>query len=455
MAVQGYPQTPSGFSVPRVEYPFLSELQLLNNHNYTAFIKKYPKYKDYYIMQLEAEGNSAWSSTKKWKQWLDPNKDMPAFRVTANVTPTGAGLEFTATLTPASHTITKLSPVAEGMFFVDDSTNEEFEVTSVNKSTASAHTVTLRNTNSASAVGLTTANSFMKYVGKPSTQEGSYYRDGMYRTFEPIDYDMTIIREDRRYTDSTLFEVLEVEGQSYYNIDKDKLNEDFVFAQELELMLNGRPRTNIGDKAHGNQNTNHKSVLNQALEKGLNLTATTTFSNGYFEDLARQNDADGYTDEYDVLCDIDYHIGWQKFLEGQTNVDYMVTITNGDKSDLQYVFDYSRVARIYGVQYNLKKYDMFSSARTHGADPSKSFLRGTGIYIPKGTMYNPLEGDYTPITRVRHQATSASDSPIKIYSDGGLAGKNTNAELVTSMVTHKGVEVGQAYAMKVGRIRQS
>lgn len=452
MPVTGYPKLPNGFAVPRMEYPFLSELELLNTHNYTSFVKQFPKSKGYYIMQLEAEGNLAWSATKNWKQWVDRNKDLPAFKVSANVTPSGAGAEFVATLTSASHTITKLSPIAEGFAFVDDSTDEEYEVVTVNKTTDSAHTVTLRNTNSASTVGLTAANSFLKYMGKPFTQEGSYQRDGIYRAFDTEEYDMTILREDRRYTDSVKFEVMELDGKTYYNIDRDRLQEDFLLEQELELMINGRIRDNVGDKNHGNQNTNHQSVYRQALAKGLNLTGTTSLSATYFEDLARQNDADGYVDEYDVLTDINFYIAWQKFMESQAGFNVNIEITNGSNPEIQAVFDYTKMARIYGVQYNLKKYEMLNSARTHGADPAKSFHKGTALFIPKGTMYNELEKDYTPITRVRYQAESASAPSVQTYVGGGLAGIGTNAELETALVAHKGVEVGQVYAMKVGRI---
>lgn len=443
---------PNGFSVPRMEYPFLSMLELLDKSNYTSFIKQFPKTRGYYIMQLEAEGNMAWSATKNWKQWVDTNKDLPAFKVTANVAPASAGASFTATLTSGSHTASKLSPIGEGFAFVDDSTNEEFEVVSVDKTTPGAHTVTLRNTNKLSAVGLTSAKSFLKYVGKPFTQEASYQRNGIYRDYDTVSYDMTILREDRSYSDSTQFEVLELDGKTYYNIDKDRLQEDFLMQQELELMLNGRVRDNVGDKAHGNQNTNHLSVLKQAEAKGLDLTATTSLSDTYFENIARQNDADGYINTYDVLTTIDFQIAFQKYLKAQNSVNVDIQITNGDMSDIQAVFDYSDRAKIYGVEYSIKKYDMLNSARTHGANSANSYHKGTALFIPKGTMYNPLENDYTPITRVRYQAKSASDSAVQTYVGGGLAGIGTTAELQTALVAHKGVEVGQVDAMKVGRI---
>lgn len=453
MPVTGYPKLPNGFAAPRMEYAFLSELQLLNYHNYVNFIKKYPKYSDYYVMQLEAEGNIKWSSTKQWKQWVDPNKDLPAFKVTANATPASAGAEFTATLTAASHTVGKLSPIAQGFFMVDDSTDEEFEIVRVNKTTNDAHTVVLRNTNAASAVGVTTANSFMKYMGKPSTQEGSYQRDGIYHGYDTDDYDMTIIREEKRWTDSTKFEVLELDGQSYYNIDKGNLQDNFLLEQELELMINGRVRDNVGDKANGNQNTNHKSVYRQALEKGTDLTATTAFSLVYFEDLARQNDADGFVDEFDVLGDINVMVAWQKFAAAQTAVGVQIYIPNGNLSEIQTVFDYAPSARIYDMKYNFKKYAGWNSAATHGADPSKSVLRGTALFIPKGEMWNPVESGESAITRVRFNAENPTDSPIQTYTGGGLTGpgNGTNAELETALVTHKGIEVGLAYQMKVGR----
>jgi len=441
---------PNGFSTAQIKYPLISSLGLLNTTNYGAFISKYPDLvKDSYIMAAEASGQIAYTPTKIFKQWTDTNKPMQAFKVTADVTDT-AGETVTVTLTSASHTASgTVSPVAVGMFFENDADGKEYEVVAVSKTVAGAHTADLSPTSIAVVPSITAATAYFKWKGRTSVQEASFQQDGSYKTWTPIQRDLSAIRTNKSYSDLSMFEKLEVKGQTYYSLDKIDLDQQHVEATEMQLMF-GKKRDNL--KAAGNQNTDSEGMIQQVLTYGSDLTGSTSLTDGFFEDLARANDGDGFTNMYDVLCDTEFSIAYQNYLRAAANASPIVVNLDGNQKNIQAVFDFSDTVTIYGQMIRIKKYAYFNSKRTHGANAGEGYWSGSALFLPIGTTAVGNEGEKLPYFRVRYMSESEGGVINRFMSDGGMVGKNTTADVQLALLSWKGLEMYNLQAFKYAKI---
>jgi len=442
---------PNGFSTAQIKYPIISSLGLLNTHNYGEYISKYPDLvKDSYIMAAEAAGAIKYTPTKVFKQWVDGNKPMQAFKVTADVTGV-AGATVSITLTSASHTAGgTLSPPAVGMFFENDADGIEYEVVTVTKTVNGAHTATISPTSLTAIPSITAATAYFKWKGRPSVQEASFQQDGSYKTWTPIERDLSAIRTNKSYSDLAMFEKLEYKGESYYSLDRVDLDEQHIMATEMQLMF-GKKRDNI--KAAGNAVTNSEGMISQILTYGSDLTGTTTLSDGFFEDLARANDGDGFTNQYDVLCDTEFSIAYQNYLRTAANASPIVVNLDGNnRKTIDAIFDFSDAVTVYGQMIRLKKYAYFNSARTHGNNPGDGFWSGSALFLPIGTTSVGNEGEKLPYFRVRYMSEKEGGTINRLMTDGGMVGKNTTADVQLALLSWKGLEMYNLQAFKYAKI---
>lgn len=448
------PTIPNQISVPIMKYDVLSQFALLKQSNYTDYITSYPDLvKDSFIMKTEASGAAKWSPTKKWKQWVDNNKPLPAFKVTANAAGGSAGAAVTVTLTAASHTTAgKYSPVAVGQVYEDDKDGIQYEVRAVSKSVDGAHTATIAPTKASQTAAILAATSFLKFQGRTSVKEGSEQQDGIYETFTSRDRDMQIIRTNKSYTDLAKFEILEYKNQSYYTIDRTKMEPEHISSQELKLMF-GDFMDNMTEAA-GNANTTARGFIPTILAEGTDLTATTALSETFFQDLKRANDADGYTTKYEVLCDTEFWIAYQAFLRTLTGASNIVVNVDVDAAtkQIQGIFDFSESIKIYGIELTLKNYAYFNSARTHGADMNTGFWRGSAVFFPIGSRYNDAAEGMLPYFRVRYQSDSENGQMTFLDTDGALFGKNTKRVAELALTSYKGIEMYNIKAFKFAKI---
>lgn len=448
---------PNGFSVPRVEYPILSALGMINDHNYSGYVKAYPDLvRDSYIMKLEATGASKYTPTKKFKQWRDDQKPMPAFKVTANVTGGSAGAAVTVTLTSASHLASgTLSPIAVGQIWEDDLNGIQYEVRTVTKTSAGAHQASIAPTKASQTATITAAGSFFKYIGRNSVKEASTQQDGIYRGWTSREVDLQMIRTNKKYSDLAILEKVESPfgtDQSYYQITKPELEEEHIFTQE-ETFMKGDIKDNL-TVAAGNQNTDARGVIPTILAYGTDLTGSTALNDAFFEDLTRANMADGYTNRYEVLCDPEFWIAYQNYLRNASAASNIVVNVNVDQSEreISAVFDFSDRVKIYGTDISLKPYAYFNSARTHGADIGTGFWSGSAVWIPIGTYKNESAGGNLPYLRVRYMAETEGGERNMFMTDGAFVGKNTNAELEMALESWKGIEMNATKAFKYSKI---
>lgn len=443
---------PNGFSVPMITVDgVLTDLGMVTDQNYGEFVQRFPSLVgESYILAAEAAGASKWTPSQYFRQWEDSNKPMPSFTVTADADATD-GSAVTVTLTAGSHLAGgTLSPVAVGAFVIDDATGVEYEIRAVDKSTDGAHTATIAPTSSEdfADASIVAADAFFKVVGRPTVQEGSFQQDGFYKAYNQVERQLTIIRTNKKYSDLAKFEILDYQGKSYYYLDEPTLDEQHIFSQEHELML-GRSRDNV--QSDGNRNVSHQGLLPQVQANGYDLSSSTAIDDDFWKDIARANDSDGWTNRYDILADSEFWFAYQDYIANRLGNSGAVVYGNfNGQKEIKVAFNFSSV-NIYDVEYNVKKYAYFNSARTHGADPATGYLAGTAVFIPLGTFLHPQGGDL-PYFTVRYMSDSDGGRRTFYDTDGALFGKNTERVAELALTSYKGLEMYNMAAFKYAQI---
>ena len=432
--------TPNGFSVPVMKYDIISSLGLLNDRNFSAFVKDYPELgiADSYIMKMEMAGASKYTPTKKWRQWRDANRLGKSFKTTGAGTGGSAGAAVTVTLTSGSHLSSgTLSPISVGQIWEDDLNKIQYEVTAVNKSSAGAHTVTLAPTKASQTAAITTS-SLLKLIGRNSVIEGSAQEDGVYEDWDNIQKDLQIIRTNKAYTDLAKFEILEIEGKSYYGMTRTGLEKEHVKTQEETFMF-GDIKDNL--TAAGNMNTAAKGVIPTILSDGIDMSASTTLNDAYFKSIARSAAANGYSSTYDVLHGVEFGIKYQDYLRTVQSTLTVNVSVNEAQREIDGVFDFSGRVKIYGVDINLKPYAYFNSQLMYGADVSTGYWNDAAVWLPTGTYYNEAASGQLPYLRVRYMSEQEGGERTFLDTDGALVGKSTKRNVELALTSYKGIEM--------------
>lgn len=440
----------NGFAAPMLREAALTTLGLLNDKNIGDMIKLYPEiFRDYYITVKEGQGALKRTKNQFFEQWLDENKPFEKFKVTTDVTGAGPGDEVTVTLTADSHypTNSNLSPVAVGHFFVDDATGIEYEVISVNKATAGAHTAVLNPTKASETAAITAADSVFLWRGRLSTEEASEQLDGHYRGWEKRKRWLSIIRTDKNYSDLSMLETLEYGDQTYYNLDKTDLNKRHLHSTETQLMF-GEQRDNI--KGNGSRNTLSEGLIPQVQRYGTDLGSGVTIDNAFYQGIARTTIADGYSRSFDVLAHNDFIISNEDYLDTVLQAKNIQVIMNREgMNPLKVAFGFSTFER-YQITYDIKEYPLFNTSLTYGSEAgADSYLSGAALFIPQGNFTHPDAGEL-PFFTVRYMTLDGEGWINKLMTDGGMLpqSKNTRANAEFSLITYKGLETYNIQAYK-------
>src|SRR5690606_15065023 len=152
----------------------LLSLNLVTPSNALEFYKAFqPISKDSLVAELEASGKIAQTGQEQFYMLRDLSKDRNLFRPTANVVITNSA-PVTVTVANYTDTAETLSAPAVGLFFRENSSDIEFEVTAVNKTTAGAHTATIKPTTAGITETILVADAEFISIGRPTVQESSF-----------------------------------------------------------------------------------------------------------------------------------------------------------------------------------------------------------------------------------------------------------------------------------------
>lgn len=447
-------QTPNGFSVPMVTLPVLTELELIDPATLGAYLDKYPDLsRDGYIMPSESlPGVLKWVPNHTGvKYWQKQNKPLPSFQIVADVTG-AAGATVVATLTAGSHLAGgSLSPVAIGQTWVDDSTNIAYEVVDIDKTTAGAHEVSLSPRKASVVPALTAADSFLKYYGRDSVNEASHIDDGIYKRPVQVTQDLSIIRANKSYSDLTMFERIDYgDGLTFYQLDRDELDKEFTDVQELRLMF-GQSYDNT--KYENNKDTDALGLIPQIIADGQTYNAPTAgvIDQAYFDGQARKVAADGLTNEYHILSDVEFDIAFQNYMNTFGNNGGIIYASFGGSQEVAISRNFGSFS-INGITYHRKHYAYFESARTHGADQGTGYWTGTGLFIPQGEVTN--RGDRQRYFNIFYQSENEGGQIVRKVMDGAMFNPNGSTSMhgEMSLVAYKGIGAYNLQSFTLSRL---
>lgn len=434
--------TQNGFSAKMITSGIVSALGMVKKDTAQGYYKAFQNLaKDSLVAQLEAVGAVDRTLTEKYTMHFSNNKQRNLFRVKSDVEVTDSG-QVTVEIDLYTDDAKQLSAPAEGLFFRENSTGIEFQVHSVDKTTAGAHTATISPTVKGVTETILASDAEFISVGRPTVQEASFQQDGEYKGWAERDNYTRIIRTNKSYTD--LATMLGVEqspsGETYYDLDKSDMPQQHIDAKEFEIVM-GIKRDNV--TSTGNRNTLGQGFLPLIQEYGTTLggSAGAVLDRDMFRTISRIIDGNGLTDSYNGLADTEAMIQLQDFLETAN-----VTVQNASAtgSELKAIFDYNTNFVIDGIEYGFKKYNYFNANRLAGADNSKSFLSNRIVLMPNGGFTNSegISKPYLGLKVLDNPSVPTDEGYFNHLDNGGaLFGQGTTRIGEVSITSYMGGEI--------------
>lgn len=432
-----------GFAIDRISEQVLLSLGLVTESNALDYHKAFKDISgDSIVAELEASGKIKQTGQRQYQMLVDFNKNRNLFRVTAPVAVVDADTAITVSVANYTDAGETLSAPAVGLFFRENSTDIVFEVISVNKGTAGAHTASIKPVDSrVTAVTIPVADAEFISVGRPKVQEASFQQDGEYEGWTERENEITMIRTNKAYTDlATMIKIEKRGGVTYYDLDHTNITRQHTDAKEMAL-IDG----DIADSvtSDGNENNNALGLVALVKEYGTSLDGGgtgATLNDAFFQDLARAIDGDGRSNDYRGIAGSEAYYAVGDFL--QASATPQIVINNGSDSDIKVIFDYDTNFKIRGINYGFKKYNYWNSARLAGADVTKSPKAYQMLLIPQGGTLAP-NGQYRDYLTLRYLNNNLStDEGLlnKMDTDGALFGKNTTRHGQISVESYMGID---------------
>jgi len=397
----------------------ISELNIVVPRAYRDFIDKFQFVP--YVMLNELSGNTLASDNKLFYWYESKGRQLSFVRASAAVSGSeGAAITFTIASADYFASGTKSLPEV-GLILYNARTGVESRVTAVDKSTPSAHTVTIapviQSENASVLIGDELQGRGYKYVG-----EASDYTSTTIQGIDKYTNYVTQIRIDSKFTDLSLAD-----------------NKKFLLQREL-LLMDSNLTDNLGYNESGSA-----GVIQQTQANGLNVGYSTFSAQNTFASIERQLDSQGAPQEYDWLCDVKQHIAIQNALGADFN-NGAILYNQGDAAGLNGNLDLSfgfKSFAPYQRKFNFTRYLPFSEQAFYGSSASGTTRENFGLLIPKGSTADAVTRNIVPRFNIRFQDILGNGQKVQIAETGGLAKVPTSAkmELVVSQVAYYGVQV--------------
>jgi len=421
-----------------VTYQYESDLSMLVPRAYPKFINQFPSLASKnYIVVRESQGSLLHTPNKIFYQWTQKGKNIPIFQIVASVTPGTSSA--TITIQPQyQYDNNTLSPFGNGFFWVNNTTGQVVQLTNV----VNAGGVTTATATTTDGTALTILNTDIMQWKATVVGEGSGTQTSMTTVDVKVQNACATIKTSLTFTDWSMFERLDLPpnpaGYDYIKVRQGEEDRDRFLYQQEDLLMFGKPVTNIAGITNS-----HLGLVYNVIQNGTTDTASTIVNQAYFDNINRSVDAQGFSDEYDALLNIELRMKWENFI-ANANSGGAFTYLNqpafeGGPAEFNRTF---KAYSFHGVKLNFKTYNYFSLANIAGSTPNQGLWNNSYLLVPRGEGVNPEDGTNVPRFVVRYQTPSPSDSPIKVRVTGGWAPTPTNdtENMVISQVTTKGLQ---------------
>jgi len=443
MAYNSASEKPSAFVNPGAGLTrgIVSDLSILKPQYYPKFISKYGAQN--YTMLLEMLGFKGQVKSQVIRHFEDLGKMHQAVQVKTNVTGATNGSAVTFELTTGSHydSGTK-SPIRVGEVVEIASTGIQGKVISVDKTSANAHTATVRPLSStqqfesAAVDGRLDANEWILFRGQAAVGEASSKGDALIpRTEEVVNY-VSEIREDWRVTDRAMIEEIWFADNYSYKGLEDAVKR-FMNNKEFTLMF-GNTITNTNASS---TSKNTIGLLNQIENRGTGVSYTAgSLDRAKLHEVTRALDFNGGSMENHLLADVFLRQELDDELFDLYDAGAILWGTVGGSKEAAAMYGFGSIT-MDGYTFHIKKYLPFSPEAVYGATPTDHQYKNYGIVVPMAQGRDPQSGERYNSIEITYNNVNGKD--LHVWETGAFAKSPTSdtAELNVHHLCYAGLRV--------------
>lgn len=462
---------PGSISQPAANRQLISDLQILERHYYKMFVEKYG-----------AQNWTTWLSTfstmervggKEFYHYESLGKLMLHVANKTAVTAPAAGATVTVTIQVADHWDSgTLSAIRVGETVKTTSSGIEGKVLTVDKTTPSAHSMTIRPLRADQAfVSAGSANllagEIIKLMSNSEAGEASSNINPQMPVNEKITNYCTEIRDDWTATDLAEMEEVEYDisavaglsaginrdGQSAYTY-KGLTNANIRFLNNVDLKLEfGGLQTNTGLNPAA---TGTKGFVPEVVARGNPIAYSVgSLDLSVIHAVTAQMDVYGSPMQNQWLMDIKQRQEFDDALFALYPAGAFVYGNGAASEDASVNYGFQNF-RIDNYLLQAGKNPIFNTEVLYGVTPDVDQYRNFGIIIPQGSKsvrYSNGGGNENmgriPNVTVMYEEPRGGGSianGIKVWEYGGAAKENMTAKMdhTVSMITYKGIRLMQA-----------
>ncbi len=459
--------SPNVISIPAANYDLISNLQILQPHNYRAFVTKYGLQD--FTTWLSTFGGMEKVDGRAFFHFEDLGKLMSAVTNKTAVSGPAAGATVTVAIALNDHYNSGTqSPIRVGETVRLASNGVEGKVLTVNKTTPNAHTMTVRPLKSTVAFASAgsadlLAGEIIKLGSNTEAGEASTNIDPQVPIDERIDNTTTEIRDDWKATDRAEMEAIYYDyvadgGFMSAGIERGKqgaytykgmllTNRRYLNNVDFKLLFGG-VQTNTGLNA-GTVGT--KGMVPEIVSRGNAVTYSLgSLGISKLHAITAQMMVNGNAQQNTWLMDIFQRQEFDDTLFAQYPAGAYVWGSGAasEQASVAYGFDSFKIDN-YMLQ--LKMYGGFNTEVTHGKTPLVDQYRNFGVIMPMGEVtakYGngggaPVQGRLKNIQVMYQEPLGGGTiaNGIKVWQYGGNADVNMTGTLdhTVSMVCYKGI----------------
>jgi len=458
--------SPNVISLPAANYDLISQLQILQPHNFRQFVANFGEQN--FTTWLSTFGGMELVEGREFFHFEDQGKLMAAVTIKTAVVAPAAGATVTIAIAVNDHWDSgSKSPLRVGETVRLASNGVEGKVLTVNKTTPNAHTATVRPLKSTQAfVSAGSANllagEIMKLGSNTEAGEASTNIDPQMPVDAKIINTTTEIRDDWKATDRAEMEKIYYDyvpdgGFMSAGIARGKqgaytyrglvlANRRFLNNVDFKLLFGGT-QTNTGLNA-GTVGT--KGLVPEIVARGNAVTYSLgSLGIAKLHAITAQMDVNGNPSQNQWLMDIFQRQEFDDTLFAQYPAGAYVwgSGSASEEASVAYGFDNFKIDN-YMLQ--LKKYAGFNTEVTHGKTPDVDQYRNFGIIMPQGTVNTKSNnGGVTKQSKLKNVQVMYQEpmgggtiaNGVKVWQYGGAAEENMTATMdhTVSMITYKAV----------------
>lgn len=455
---------PGAVALSNVTRQLVADLQLLTPQFWKHYTEKYGEEK--FITWLATFGGMEEVKNRDYFWFENRGKNMLFAQAASNVTGITAGATVTITLAAACHYNSGTqSPLRVGETVRLASTNVEGKILSIDTTTPSAFTFTVRPLKSnqafAGASGTTiTTGDVIKLAGMTDVGEASDSVTTQAHLDVKYTNSITEFHDSHSVTDlGGITDIFYDNGVSGSPMAGNTPSGSSYFTYKSLVKMTGRFENNINFKllmgdtvtntGLGTNSVGSQGIIPKILVDG----ETVTYSGGGFDfaklhEITRVMDVNGCAKQNLWLMDIYQKQQFSDGIFNQLPAGAFVWGTGEKSEEASLAYGFKNIY-IDGYQFQCQKHGDFNTEKVYGATPTVDFFRNFGAIMPLGTTTDSKTGNKMKNLSIMYQEPPKGGTignGIRCWTHGGGSLNPTSGEMVdkAEIYTLRGTRVAGA-----------